>query len=293
MYIPSSKVIKVFATGLKGLRTIQGLSEKTKDLIVIIGRDLNVQNDFSIEIENYCKNKNIIFSNSKQNLNNEFGLAVAAGWQRMIYDVPSHALIVFHDSLLPKYRGFNPLVTALLNKDDTVGVTALTAAEKYDCGDIIAQIKISVSYPISIYTAIEKVAEAYFQISKEIYDRFVKGNLIGQPQNNELATYSLWRDELDYRIDWCLAAENIQLLVNSVGYPYLGASTILNNDLIRVKKVTLVDDLVIENRAPGKIIFFDENMPVVVCGKGLLRLDLIETDDGKLLIVEKMRTRFK
>ncbi|MGI2059772.1 methionyl-tRNA formyltransferase [Shewanella baltica] len=293
MYVPSSKVIKVFASGLKGLRTVQGLSSKSKDLIVIIGKDLNVQNDFSTEIEIFCTNENINFSYGKHKSNNKFGLAVAAGWQRMIYDVPSHALIVFHDSLLPKYRGFNPLVTALLNEDDTVGVTALTAAEKYDCGDIIAQIKIPIFYPILISTAIEKVAEAYFEISKEIYERFVKEHLIGQPQNNELATYSLWRDEFDYRIDWSLSAEKIQLLVNSVGYPYLGASTILNDDLIRIKKVTLIDDLMIENRTTGKIIFFDEKMPVVVCGKGLIRLDLMETNDGKLFIVEKMRTRFK
>lgn len=293
MYVPSSKVIKVFATGLKGLKTVQGLSSKSKDLIVIIGKDLNIQNDFSIEIENFCKNENLNFFYGENKSNNEFGLAVAAGWQRMIYDIPSHALIVFHDSLLPKYRGFNPLVTALLNKDDTVGVTALTAAEKYDCGDIITQKKIPIDYPILIYTAIEKVAEAYFEISKEIYERFENKNLIGQPQHNELATYSLWRDELDYQIDWSLTAENIQLLVNSVGYPYLGASTTLNDDLIRIKKVTLIDDLFIENRTPGKIIFFDEKMPVVVCGKGLLRLDFIETNDGKLFRVEKMRTRFK
>jgi methionyl-tRNA formyltransferase len=211
----------------------------------------------------------------------------------MIYDIPFHALIVFHDSLLPKYRGFNPLVSALLNKDDAVGVTALTAAEKYDCGDIIVQIKIPVEYPILISTAIEKVAEAYFQISKDIYERFLNAELVGRPQNNKLATYSLWRDELDYLIDWSLTAEDIQLLVNSVGYPYLGASTTLNDDLIRIKKVTLIDDLVIENRTPGKIIFFDEKMPVVVCGKGLLRLDVIENNDGKLFMVEKLRTRFK
>lgn len=293
MYVSSSKTIKIFATGLKGLRTVQGLSSKSKDLIVTIGKDLNVQNDFSIEIENFCRNENLNFSYGKQNSKSEFGLAVAAGWQRMIHDIPSHALIVFHDSLLPKYRGFNPLVTALLNKDDSVGVTALTAAEKYDCGDIIAQIKIPVDYPILISNAIEKIAEAYFEVSKEIYERFIEENLIGQAQNNELATYSLWRDESDYRIDWSLAAEHIQLFVNSVGYPYLGASTTLNDDLIRIKKVTLIDDLVIENRTPGKIIFLDEKMPVVVCGKGLLRLDLIETNDGKLLTIEKIRIRFK
>ncbi|HHQ4887585.1 TPA: hypothetical protein ACSP3N_004214, partial [Aeromonas veronii] len=88
-------------------------------------------------------------------------------------------------------------------------------------------------------------------------------------------------------------SENIELQINSLGFPYLGASSFVNNELVRIKRAILIDDVVIENRAPGKIIFFDEDKPVVVCGKGLIRLDHIESDDGKLYKINKFRTRFK
>ena len=55
MYLKSSTTVKVFATGLKGYKTVQAISEETKDVIVVIGRDLNVKNDFSKEIESLCK----------------------------------------------------------------------------------------------------------------------------------------------------------------------------------------------------------------------------------------------
>ena len=37
----------------------------------------------------------------------------------------SENLIVFHDSLLPKYRGFAPLVSQLINGEEYLGVTAI------------------------------------------------------------------------------------------------------------------------------------------------------------------------
>lgn len=293
MYVSSSKKIKIFATGLKGLKVIQGIKEVTDQLFVVIGKDICVKNDYSVEIESFCKNEKINYSFHVADEDCDFGLAIAAGWQRMIYGIPSSSLIVFHDSLLPRYRGFNPLVTALLNRDSFIGVTALIAADKYDCGDIICQLSTPIEYPILIEDAISKVSDFYCVIAKEIYSLFINRNLKGRPQDEALATYSLWRDVDDYAIDWNMNSEQIQLLVNSVGYPYLGASARVNGDLIRVRSVSLINDLVIENRVPGKIIFFDDEKPVVVCGKGLLRLDLLETDDGDLFVISKLRTKLK
>ncbi|EKO3590620.1 hypothetical protein N6C01_003078 [Vibrio metschnikovii] len=289
----NSNVIKIFATGLKGLKTVHGIKEKTENIIVVIGKDRKVLNDYSEEILDFCKINNIQYTYDSLDNNLDFGLAIAAGWQKMIYDIPSDSLIVFHDSLLPKYRGFNPLVTALLNQDDYIGLTALTAAESYDCGNILYQVKIPISYPILIEDAINKVSDAYYDVAKIIYELFVENKLKGVPQDENKATYSLWRDEEDYLIDWSSTAEGIQLKINSLGYPYLGASTTVNNELVRIKKSTLLNDVLIENRIPGKIIFFADGKPVVVCGKGLLRLDEIENNHGKKITITKMRTRFK
>lgn len=293
MYTANSNVIKIFATGLKGLKTVHGIKEKTEKIIVVIGRDRNVLNDYSEEILDFCKINNIQYTYDSLDNDLDFGLAIAAGWQKMIYDIPSDSLIVFHDSLLPKYRGFNPLVTALLNKDDYIGLTALTAAESYDCGNIVYQVKIPISYPILIEDAISNISCAYYDVAKIIYELFVENKLKGVPQDENKATYSLWRDEEDYLIDWSSTSEEIFLKINTLGYPYLGASSFVNNELVRVKRSTLVNDIIVENRTPGKIIFFADGMPVVVCGKGLLRLDEIESSRGDKIKITKMRTRFK
>jgi methionyl-tRNA formyltransferase len=52
----------------------------------------------------------------------DFNIAISWRWMLKVSN-----LIVIHDSLLPKYRGFSPLVNMLINGEDTLGVTVLFA----------------------------------------------------------------------------------------------------------------------------------------------------------------------
>ena len=44
-----------------------------------------------------------------------------------------------HDSLLPAYAGFSPLIWALINGEPEVGVTAHLMDDELDAGDIVLQ----------------------------------------------------------------------------------------------------------------------------------------------------------
>ena len=41
-----------------------------------------------------------------------------------IFDLPRHGTLNVHDSLLPAYAGFSPVIWALINGEPEVGVTA-------------------------------------------------------------------------------------------------------------------------------------------------------------------------
>lgn len=56
-----------------------------------------------------------------------------------------------------------------------------------------------------------------------------------------------------------------------MGYPYKGASTIMDNTLYRIVDCSVENDVYIENRYIGIVIFMDHRYPVIVCGKGLLK----------------------
>ena len=72
----------------------------------------------------------------------------------------------------------------------------------------------------------------------------------GTPQQEADATYRLWRDEQDYRIDWHYGSATIRRFVDVLG-SYERAITGLNSQLHRVLAVEPEPDIWIENRMAG------------------------------------------
>ena len=198
-------------------------------------------------------------------------VALAVGWKRMIEHEYSN-LFVIHDSLLPKYRGWNPLVTALQNGDNLIGVTLFLASKEVDCGPIVAQKEIEISYPIKLERAIALI-ESRIKLLICQLDTYLSSDVkLLKPQLEQFATYSLWRDDEDFQIDWSLDSKAIENFVNSVSFPYAGASTFLKGEGLRIFDVKQAPDISIANRTPGKVIKVDTESFTVVCGKGLLEI---------------------
>ncbi|MCW9036334.1 formyltransferase family protein [Altibacter sp.] len=277
--------------GYSALKALQGDSRAVIDTVVI-GTDPALKDDHSKKIEAYCEasHLNATYDDVPKDSSN---VLIAMGWRRLIHPLPHQQLIVLHDSLLPKYRGFNPLVTALIEGDTEIGVTAILGAEAYDTGAIIAVEKISVTYPITIAEAIHKISQCYGTLLQHVLEKVLADELRAVPQEETEASYSLWRDEKDYFVQWDWPAAKIQRMIDAVGPPYDGAKTWANGKQIRLIQATVVADVSIVNRDIGKVLFKDNGKPVVVCGEGLLRLDQIAHMDFEPLVFETLfRIRF-
>lgn len=272
--------VDFYLLGKKGFVALTSFLEKNGSKgvgIVVAARDSGNEDDHFDEIKKMCSIYQIDFfeRGTEQNrISSEFKYTFAIGWRWLILD--SSRLVVFHDSLLPKYRGFSPLVNMLINREPEIGVTALIASDEYDKGDIICQKSVSISYPIKIQSAIELIAPVYSELVLEVYGQLLEREQLHVTQQDEsLATYSLWRDEDDYLIDWRQSSEDIKRFCDAVGYPYKGACSYVRGRKIRVNDAAVVVDVVVEMRSEnlGKIIFMDAGTPIVVCGVGLLRIN--------------------
>lgn len=291
--------ILIFSLGEKGFSVVKALIESSSahSIYCVIGQDDGVTEDCSSKLTTYCNQHGIGFSSRKDFACGEgdYDLFLAIGWRWIIRGIPQEKLIIFHDSLLPKYRGFAPLVNALINKEKTTGVTALQGAKEYDVGNILLQQSFDIVYPTNIEREIHRISIAYANLAVELLTKLNNGeiHISGYPQDEKEATYSLWRDEEDYRINWNDDANNIEHFISCVGRPYRGASSILNGSIVRILKARARMDIKIENRTSGKVIFVESNAPVVVCGKGLLVLDDIRDANGEsMLPLKHFRNRF-
>ncbi len=288
-------MIALYLMNKKGLNTLQYLiSKEVYHLVayVVGAKDKNVQNDFFIEIKKLCTLHEIIHFEKGYRININTKYKISIGWRWIITEFEN--LIVLHDSLLPKYRGFAPLVNCLINGEKEIGVTALFADKEYDTGDIIVQKKIPIKYPITIAKAIEKISVLYAVI---VYDLLLdikkKSKLTGIKQNDILATYSVWLDNEDYFIDWSWEASKIKRKIDATGFPYMGAKAKHEDKIITINDCKVLDDKKIENRTPGKIIGYNHKRPIVICGKGLLQLNVLIDDNGDIFKPKLLRKRFK
>lgn len=291
-----NKKISFYILGYKGyvvLADFLKVFSNERIECVIIGEDIKIKTDYKNEIIKLCDNQKINYFLRKDKYTINADLIFAIGWKWLIKE-NSQKLIIIHDSILPRNRGFNPLVTALLNKDKEIGVTALLAHQEYDKGDIVKQKIVKIAYPIKIAEAINKISLLYSEIVIEIVEDYFKANQLNTIKQDETkATYSLWRDERDYLIDWNNSAEYIKRFVDSVSFPYEGAQCFVDGQVAIVLESEIYLDKCIENRTPGKIIFIIAEYPVVVCGKGLLTIKkMISKKTGdNLLPLKKFRIR--
>jgi methionyl-tRNA formyltransferase len=262
--------------------------------IVVTSKDPNVQNDYYEDIIELCKNNQVKFFDRRDKYELKSEYAYAISWRWFINSAKT-TLIVFHDSLLPKYRGFAPLTTALINGENEVGVTAFYASAEYDKGNIIAQISVKIEYPIKINNAINLVSGCYIDLIKSITKDIISSKPVSSTiQDEDAATYSLWLDEKDYAINWAKDAEYIKRFIDSTGYPFKGAMTNIEDKKVRILDAEIIKDVNIPARHYGKVIFVNQEKPVVVCGKGLLQInEIIDKENQSLLPLKNFRTRFE
>lgn len=290
----------LYLLGKKGLAALEGflaVAGPAHVEMVYIGEDKNLTTDFSDAILRVCQQHGLkVARGGGQKASAvQADYSLAAGWRWLLPD--SANCIILHDSLLPKFRGFAPLVNMLIEGERKIGVTAFRAVADYDRGPMIAQRQLEINYPIKIARAIDLVSELYREISGEICKALLLAEgpeLIHQDESS--ASYSLWRDEWDYTIDWSLDAALIRRFVDAVGPPYTGARCYAGARALRIFEVCEISDVQVVGRSAhlGKTIFREEGRPVVICGSGLLRIDQAFDEGGEKDIAEELpfRTRF-
>ena len=294
----TAKKIALFVAGPKGANFLRHFPDRGVVTLVVCYESKGLRHDAFAEIKGVCGDEGYRLVERKDVRPADYAsadLVLLAGWQWIVAEV-DRRFIVFHDSLLPGLRGFNPTVTALIAGDGEIGVTAFSPvrgdAAVPDSGPIFGQERIPIQYPVTIKAAYEQLGSAYGRLAERVLKAAASGPLTFTPQDAKHATYSLWRDEDDYRIDWAASAEQISRFVDAVGWPYMGAKSTLAGREIRVDRVEACRDLPFVNRSPGKIWSLSGSTPEVVCGSGMLRIMEARESDGSPARFTSLRARF-
>lgn len=299
------KKVLLFLATQKGYEVLKTMvNSYCENIAAVVSFDeIGVMKNWRYDIENISNEYGIPFYLWKDVKNNilqvvkdtEATSSICISWRYLIpisiNEYLEDKLIIFHDSLLPKYRGFAPVVTAMLCGEKEIGATAIFADDTIDTGEIISQKSLFIDENDYIEDVIIKMTGVYIELLKYVMKNIIANSLKSVKQDEKNATYSIWRDEEDYWIDWNWSATKINTYVHALGYPYKGAKTRMDNQEIRILKCSIESDVDFCIRNPGKIWRLDKNNPVIVCGDGLLKLEKVVDENGNEIKFTKIRSR--
>jgi methionyl-tRNA formyltransferase len=134
-----------------------------------------------------------------------------------VINLVKNRCVNFHFSLLPKYRGCLPIIYALANGDNPVGVTMHHISPGIDSGDIIDQIPVALDDFSTNEEAYYKCVDSALVLFKKWWPRLKHWNNIPHIiQNVNEGSYNKQVFPYDRWIDWNWSAGKVVNLVNAL-----------------------------------------------------------------------------
>lgn len=216
-------------------------------------------------------------------------IIVANNWRTWlpseIFDLPPHGTLNVHDSLLPAYAGFSPLIWALINGEKEVGVTAHRMNAELDAGDIVLQRAVPVGPDDTATDLFHRTVDLIEPIVREALDLIASGRARWVAQDRSKASFFHKRSVEDGRIDWNWPAEDLERLVRAQSDPYPSAFTYHRGERIRI--VSAAVSQARYGGTPGRVFIREGDGVVIVAGADArsgqrpgLVLRRLRTEDG-------------
>ncbi|MCX6810994.1 MAG: methionyl-tRNA formyltransferase [Candidatus Berkelbacteria bacterium] len=189
------------------------------------------QKTFKIEDIN---SKEII--NQIKSLNPE--LIVLADFSQIIskdlINLPKYGILNIHPSLLPKYRGPSPVVTAILNGDKKTGVSIIKLSDKIDAGDILSQLEIRIRPRENADQLKNRLAEFGADLLAETVPYYLADEIHPIKQIEEKVSYTKKFSKEDGKIS-NQPAERVELMVRALN-PWPGVYTTVGDKKVFITK---------------------------------------------------------
>ncbi|WP_370949210.1 methionyl-tRNA formyltransferase [Amycolatopsis sp. cg5] len=291
--------VALFGYQTWGHRTLQALIESEHEVALVVthpASDHAYEKIWSDSVADLAAEHGIpvLLRNRPDDLLDELraadlDLIVANNWRTWlppeIFTLPRLGTLNVHDSLLPAYAGFSPLIWALINGEPEVGVTAHMMDDELDAGDVVLQRSIAVGPRDTTTDLFHKTVDLIGPIVAESLDLLASGEAVLTKQDRSKASFFHKRSLEDSRIDWTWPAEDIERLVRAQSDPYPNAYAFHKGQRVRITAASVSEGRY--GGTPGRIFIREGKGIVIVAGadarrgdkRGLL-IERVRTDDG-------------
>lgn len=207
--------------------------------------------------------------NELKKLNPDFFVTFAFGQilSQEVLDIPKYETINLHASLLPKYRGANPIQRAIINGDKETGICTMITELGLDCGDVCMREKISIPDDMTCVDLFEKISDLSPELLEQTLIGLTQKTIVPEKQceNGICMANKLTKEET--LIDWTKPAREIHNLVRGI-YKFPSAYFVHNDKIIKVLETKVVQN---EGKC-GEILEVSKEGIKIGCGKDCIML---------------------
>jgi methionyl-tRNA formyltransferase len=293
------KKVIFFGSSTFSIPFIEYLTTKTQVCLVITTEDKPKDRGrkvISNAVKSYVQGKNITVispSNLKDpvlisNISNfEPDLIIVASYGKLIpkeiLQIPLYGSYNIHPSLLPYYKGADPIFWQIIKGEKKSGVTIFEMNEKIDQGDTIFQENIDISEDENYETLEDKLIKIGIKLTDELIDYIEKDTLLPHHKQEIIDTfYARKINSNDEMLNWNNNAIDIINKIKAFS-PRIGSYTLLKGKRVKILKAFLENNLNDKNNARAGTIFVNGKKLIVKCRDSYLRIELLKPEGKDLM----------
>ena len=196
-----------------------------------------------------------------------------------VLDIPKYETINLHASLLPKYRGANPIQRAIINGDKETGICTMITELGLDCGDVCMREVIEICDTTTCVDLFETISDQSPELLEKTLIGLIERTITPEKQCEDGVCFANKLDKEECLIDWKKDAQTIHNLVRGI-YKFPCAYFMHNDKIIKVLETKVAEG----SGKAGEFISTGKNGIEVACGKGSLLLVKVKPEGkGEML----------
>lgn len=220
--------------------------------------------------------------NSLKDLQPDFFVTFAFGQilSQEVLDVPKFATVNLHASLLPKYRGANPIQRCIYNGDKVTGITTMLTVLALDAGDICMTENIEITESMNDVELAEIISTKSPRLLESTLIGLASGELKPQVQDESMVSFANKFSKQDGLVDFSKSAFDISNQVRSM-YSWPNAFTYYKNKMLKLMETQAIPYEGCEEN--GTVISITKEGIEVCAGKDKLLITQVKPEGKGLM----------
>ena len=201
---------------------------------------------------------------------------------QVVLEMPKYGVVNIHGSLLPQYRGANPVQWAIINNAAETGITTMLTALEVDAGDMLLRRALAIEPNESAGELLIRLSVLGGEMIVESLLGLATGQIKPEPQDHTQSTHAPKLNKENAVIDWQQSAQVVHNKIRGQN-PWPGAvleAVLPSGEKIQLKiHQSLIHespDVAVVSKMPGQISYHDKKGLWVQCGDRPLLVSIIQ-----------------